>query len=145
MVDDRTAFIKKRMEEAKRGKAKPLQVEDFSSHLHSYHRSNSQLNEPLGAMELPGQYGSDQPPEPNSHVLLDCLDSDLLVMVSMRAPKRVTFHGSDQKDSRFLVKGGEDLRLDERVQLMFGVMNRALAANPQCRSRGLGMRTYKVK
>jgi len=56
----------------------------------------------------------------------------------------LTLHGSDQRDVRFLVKGGEDLRLDQRVQLMFRMMNRTLAANPQCARRDLSMRTYEV-
>ena len=65
-------------------------------------------------------------------------------MKSLRKPKRVKLHGSDQRDRYFLVKGGEDLRLDQRVQLMFRVMNRMLAASPQCAARGLSMRTYEV-
>lgn len=49
-----------------------------------------------------------------------------------------------QRDARFLVKGGEDLRLDQRVQLMFNVMNRVLASSPQCVTRALRLRTYSV-
>ena len=49
-----------------------------------------------------------------------------------------------QRDVRFLVKAGEDLRLDQRVQLVFRLMNRMLTSNPQCASRGLCMRTYEV-
>ena len=44
----------------------------------------------------------------------------------------------------FLCKGGEDLRLDQRVQLVFGTMNRALLAHAPAASRGLGMSTYQV-
>ena len=47
---------------------------------------------------------------------MESLSSQLLVMRSLRVPKRVTLHGSDQKEYRFLCKGGEDLRLDQRVQ-----------------------------
>ena len=34
----------------------------------------------------------------------------------MRAPKRVTILGNDEKEYKFLVKGGEDRRLDQRIQ-----------------------------
>jgi DNA-dependent protein kinase catalytic subunit len=37
-------------------------------------------------------------------------------MGSLRRPKRLKIHGNDEKDYPYLVKGGEDLRLDQRVQ-----------------------------
>lgn len=36
----------------------------------------------------------------------------LLILGSIRRPKRITVHGSNEKDYHLLVKGGEDLRLD---------------------------------
>jgi DNA-dependent protein kinase catalytic subunit len=36
----------------------------------------------------------------------------LLILGSIRRPKRLTVHGSNEKDYHLLVKGGEDLRLD---------------------------------
>ena len=44
----------------------------------------------------------------------------MLTLESIRQPKRITIRGDDEKEYRFLVKGGEDLRLDQRVeQVMF--------------------------
>lgn len=43
-------------------------------------------------------------------------DPKILVMGSLRRPKRLKIHGNDEKDYPYLVKGGEDLRLDQRVQ-----------------------------
>lgn len=37
-------------------------------------------------------------------------------MSSMRKPKRLIIRGSDEVEYPFLVKGGEDLRLDQRVE-----------------------------
>lgn len=37
-------------------------------------------------------------------------------MPSIRKPKRITIRGDDEKDYMFLVKGGEDLRLDQRIE-----------------------------
>ena len=37
-------------------------------------------------------------------------------MQSMRKPKRVTILGDDGKEYMYLVKGGEDLRLDQRIE-----------------------------
>ncbi|KAG6961737.1 hypothetical protein JG687_00007536 [Phytophthora cactorum] len=50
----------------------------------------------------------------------------------------------DEKDYTFLVKGGEDLRLDQRIEQLFGVMNQILDADPRCRDQRLSLTTYDV-
>jgi len=40
----------------------------------------------------------------------------VLVLSSIRKPKRITIRGDDEKEYMFLVKGGEDLRLDQRIE-----------------------------
>ena len=42
--------------------------------------------------------------------------TQVLVMSSMRKPKRLTIRGDDERDYMFLVKAGEDLRLDQRIE-----------------------------
>ena len=37
-------------------------------------------------------------------------------MSSIRKPKRLTIRGDDEKEYMFLVKGGEDLRMDQRIE-----------------------------
>lgn len=44
----------------------------------------------------------------------------VLVMSSIRKPKRLIIRGDDEKDHMFLVKGGEDLRLDQRIEQVSG-------------------------
>ena len=39
----------------------------------------------------------------------------MLVLHSIRRPKRIIIFGSDEKVYKFLVKGIEDLRLDSRI------------------------------
>lgn len=41
-------------------------------------------------------------------------DPQVSVMGSLRKPKRLTIHGSDEREYSFLVKAGEDLRQDQR-------------------------------
>lgn len=43
------------------------------------------------------------------------IKKSLLVLSSIRRPKRITVHGSNEKDFNLLIKGGEDLRLDQRI------------------------------
>ena len=48
--------------------------------------------------------------------------------------------GSDEREYKFLVKAGEDLRTDARMEQLFEVMNQALAADPACSERSLSLR-----
>lgn len=65
-------------------------------------------------------------------------------MTSLRKPKRIVAHGHDERDYPFLVKGGEDLRQDQRVQQLLQVMNGVLARDAACSQRGLQLETYRV-
>jgi len=131
---------------------------------------------------------------------------ELLLMGSIRRPKRIKFNGNDEKEYPFLAKvsaddddddggdddggdddgdgwaitsegdlvltsrecvvfwclvfgvwacvrvvgacaplqGGEDLRLDQRIQTMFRLMNKLLRASPECQRRNLAIKTYHV-
>ncbi len=119
-------------------------LRSYSSFLADYHRAKVPNPGPLSALELPGQYTGDAEPNTDCHVTLECLADELLVLESMRLPKRLTFFCSDQTERRFLIKGGEDLRLDQRVQQLLGAMNATLDASAPCAARGLRMRTYTV-
>ena len=119
-------------------------LSSYSAYLHKYDHRLLPEPGPLGALELPGQYTGHAPPQPECHVVLECVAEPLLVLESMRLPKRLTFHCSDQTQRRFLVKGGEDLRLDQRVQQLMSAMNATLDASAPCAARGLRMRTYTV-
>lgn len=66
------------------------------------------------------------------------------VMSSMRRPKRLIIRGDDECDHPFLVKGGEDLRQDQRIEQLFAVMNILLSHDATCTRRGLQLRTYQV-
>lgn len=65
-------------------------------------------------------------------------------MTSIRRPKRLIVRGNDERDHPFLVKGGEDLRQDQRIEQLFGVMNIILHQDPACSQRSLTLRTYQV-
>lgn len=65
-------------------------------------------------------------------------------MSSIRRPKRLIIRGDDERDHPFLVKGGEDLRQDQRIEQLFAVMNIVLSHDAACTRRGLQLRTYQV-
>ena len=96
------------------------------------------------AIELPGQYDGMSKPRPETHVVMVACDPDVLVLGSIRRPKRLKIMGNDERAHSYLVKGGEDLRLDQRVEQLFRVMNRIFAEDGACSARGFGLRTYEV-
>lgn len=67
-----------------------------------------------------------------------------MVLQSIRKPKTITIRGNDTREYKYLVKGGEDLRQDHRIQQVFSLMNQIYDADPVCRQRKLRLVTYKV-
>lgn len=62
-------------------------------------------------------------------VMITGFGSLVLTLASLRKPRRLTLNGSDERQRMVLVKSGEDLRLDQRIESVFGVINRAVAAS----------------
>ncbi|XP_064600499.1 DNA-dependent protein kinase catalytic subunit-like [Liolophura sinensis] len=96
------------------------------------------------ALEIPGQYHGKKKPLPEYHVKIAGFDQRVKVMSSLRKPKRVTIRGNDEKEYNFLVKGGEDLRQDQRIEQLFGIMNEVFDKDASCRHRKLHLTTYQV-
>lgn len=66
------------------------------------------------------------------------------VITSKQRPRRLQIHGSDGKDYGYLLKGHEDLRQDERVMQLFGLVNTLLNSNMTTAHRDLGIARYAV-
>jgi len=118
-----------------------MKLSKFSTWLVDFDQSNLPVNQYI---EKPGQYTGNSIPEIDTHIKISSFDSDTLVMGSLRKPKRLKIRGNDQQDYPYLVKGGEDLRLDQRVQQLFSVMNEIFAGDSQCTRRFLKLPTYQV-
>ncbi|CAN7939151.1 unnamed protein product [Ixodes hexagonus] len=95
-------------------------------------------------LEIPGQYTGRSKPMPEYHVNIFGFDESVLVLKSKQRPCRITIRGDDEKEHRFLVKTGEDLRQDDRIERLFGAMNTLFAADPSCRAKHLQLVTYNV-
>ncbi|XP_074649158.1 DNA-dependent protein kinase catalytic subunit-like [Tubulanus polymorphus] len=95
-------------------------------------------------LEIPGQYDGRSKPLPEYHTKISGFDSEVLVMSSLRKPKRIQIRGNDEKDYRFLVKGGEDLRQDQRIEQLFEIMNEIYSRDWLCSKRKLQLKTYQV-
>ncbi|AYU83659.1 NUC194 domain/Phosphatidylinositol 3- and 4-kinase, putative [Leishmania donovani] len=67
----------------------------------------------------------------------------VLVLKSKRLPKKVDIYTS-AGICTYMVKGGEDLRLDQRIQEVFTFANLCLLVSPRSRLSALTIRTYAV-
>lgn len=63
---------------------------------------------------------------------------------SKQRPRKLTIYGSDGHEYQFLLKGHEDLRQDERVMQLFGLVNNLLAGDRNTVERSLSIARYAV-
>ncbi|XP_054282242.1 DNA-dependent protein kinase catalytic subunit-like isoform X2 [Macrosteles quadrilineatus] len=102
------------------------------------------MNGYKGNVEIPGQYTGQSRPLPNHHVTISSFNRFVKSQDSLRSPIKITILGNDAKEHPFLVKFGEDLRQDQRIQQLFGLMNQLLSADVTASRRQLSVHTYGV-
>eukprot|EP00727_Mastigamoeba_balamuthi_P000853 m51a1_g10765 putative protein atypical group (2524) ;mRNA; r:20614-29506 len=68
----------------------------------------------------------------------------LAVITSKQRPRRLTVLGSNGVEYKFLLKGHEDLRQDERVMQLFGLINNLLASRSETSKTQLAISCYAV-
>lgn len=95
-------------------------------------------------LEIPGQYHGRGKPLPEYHARISGFDERIKVMNSIRRPKRIVIRGHNEREYPFLVKGGEDLRQDQRIEQLFEIMNVILSRDAACSQRNMQLRTYRV-
>ena len=88
---------------------------------------------------VPGTYRVD-----GSYVKIDKFISNINVITSKQRPRKITLRGSDGNDYMFLLKGHEDLRQDERVMQLFGLVNALLVRDSQTRKQDLKIQRYAI-
>ncbi|KAK5649276.1 hypothetical protein RI129_000305 [Pyrocoelia pectoralis] len=95
-------------------------------------------------LEIPGQYLGDKRPLIQYHTKITGFHPSVLVLTSLRRPIRITILGNDAKEYNYLVKFGEDLRQDQRIEQIFNLMNNILSHNITCNQRQMHIETYQV-
>ena len=68
----------------------------------------------------------------------------LKVIASKQRPRKLTVHGSDGRAHGFLLKGHEDLRQDERVMQLFGLVNALLKHDARTQAHDHAIERYAV-
>lgn len=64
------------------------------------------------------------------------------VIASKQRPRRLTIKGNDGKDYQYALKGHEDIRQDNLVMQLFGLVNTLLSDDPECFKRHLNIQQY---
>lgn len=99
-----------------------------------------QANELL--LAVPGTY---KPDGDASIVRIVAFSQQLNVIQSKQRPRKLSMVGSDGKEYQFLLKGHEDLRQDERVMQVFGLINKLFAkSDRRTLLHGVEMTTFSV-
>jgi FKBP12-rapamycin complex-associated protein len=88
---------------------------------------------------VPGSYRVD-----GSYVKIEKFVASVHVITSKQRPRKITLRGRDGKDYVFLLKGHEDLRQDERVMQLFGLVNALLIRDPQTKKYDLKIQRYAI-
>ena len=88
---------------------------------------------------VPGSYRVD-----GSYVKIESFSPSVQVITSKQRPRKITLKGSNGKDYVFLLKGHEDLRQDERVMQLFGLVNALLVRDPQTKKHDLKIQRYPI-
>uniref|UniRef100_A0A914UHP1 non-specific serine/threonine protein kinase n=1 Tax=Plectus sambesii TaxID=2011161 RepID=A0A914UHP1_9BILA len=117
----------------------PAKLHEYSEWLGNFNAADYETE-----LEIPGQYVGDKKPDVSMHVKICNFDERVAVFRSLAKPKAITIRGNDGHEYRYLVKGGEDLRQDERIEQLFGVINGLLDADVECSKRHLRIQTYRV-
>jgi len=95
---------------------------------------------------IPGQYNGAGRPDPRHHAFISEFAPTLTIFSSIRKPILLQMVGSNGRTYPFIVKAGEDLRQDQRIQQLFDICNRQLAGDLNARQDSFGSRieTYSV-
>ncbi|KAK0615733.1 armadillo-type protein [Bombardia bombarda] len=88
-------------------------------------------------LAVPGTYHSGQ-----DIVRIMSFDATFSVISSKQRPRKLDIVGSDGKTYTFLLKGHEDIRQDERVMQLFGLVNTLLSNDSESYKRHLNIQRY---
>ena len=69
---------------------------------------------------------------------------DKIYGCSKQHPRKMSMVGTDEKEYRFLLKGHEDLRQDERAMQLFDLVNTIVSNNRKTSNKNLFIITYSV-
>jgi hypothetical protein len=116
----------------------------LSNWLCKYNIDNYPSIDNVQRLEVPGQYRGETEPVPQLHVKIAKFLPDVQIIQSKNKPRKFSILGTNQKVYDFLLKGGEDIRLDQRIEQLFSIMNSIFENDHECAKREVRIGTYNV-
>ncbi|KAJ2163448.1 hypothetical protein GGF45_006343, partial [Coemansia sp. RSA 551] len=86
---------------------------------------------------VPGSYNPD-----SNLTTIQLFKPDIEVHRTAQLPRQMCIQGSDGNEYTFLLKGLDDLRLDERVMQLFGLINSLLSKDSETARRSLAIERF---
>ncbi|KAK4911762.1 phosphatidylinositol kinase-related protein kinase tor1, partial [Elasticomyces elasticus] len=90
-------------------------------------------------LAVPGQYMSGRQP-----TTISSFDHIFSVIPSKQRPRKMSLRGSDGQTYTYVLKGHEDIRQDERVMQLFGLVNTLLTSDTQSFKRHLHIQPFSA-
>eukprot|EP01129_Flabellula_baltica_P009387 TRINITY_DN3829_c0_g1_i1.p1 TRINITY_DN3829_c0_g1~~TRINITY_DN3829_c0_g1_i1.p1 ORF type:complete len:2225 (-),score=435.29 TRINITY_DN3829_c0_g1_i1:13-6618(-) len=90
-------------------------------------------------LAVPGTYKAHKDP-----IRIVRFSTSIAIMKSKHRPRRISVFGDNGHDYNFLLKGNEDLRLDERVMQLFSLVNGLLKKEVSTRKDYLSIERYSI-
>ncbi|CAR66402.1 DEHA2F23452p [Debaryomyces hansenii CBS767] len=88
-------------------------------------------------LAAPGTYHAGKPT-----IKIVKFDPTFSVISSKQRPRKLSCKGSDGKEYQYVLKGHEDIRQDNLVMQLFGLVNTLLVNDPECFKRHLDIQQY---
>lgn len=82
--------------------------------------------------------------ESSQMVTIAHFDTKMEVFQTKQHPRRLNVYGNNGKEYKFLLKGHEDLRQDERAMQLFSLVNNLLSADHTTNSKDLAIKRFAV-
>lgn len=120
---------------------KLLQSSDFSSILLPIRKHMLPVLPPISQRDQPAHTFN---AFPNSMVSIAGVRNEMIVLLSLQKPKRITLIGSDGCNYMMMLKPKDDLRKDYRLMEFNAIVNQHLRQDTESRQRRLYIRTYAV-
>ena len=91
------------------------------------------------SVAIPGTY------EPGGEIVtIEKFMPIFTIISSKQRPRKLSIRGSNGHMYQYLLKGHEDMRQDERLMQLFGLVNTLLQNSPECHKRHFNIQRYPV-
>lgn len=90
-------------------------------------------------LAIPGTYSATK-----SVIKISYFDPIMTVIASKQRPRKMSIRGSDGLEYQYVLKGHEDIRQDNLVMQLFGLVNTLLQTDSECFQRHLDIQQYSA-